>query len=152
MKDIKKQLDDLLKEISDIYLGDTDLDLEDFGELVKLEDVDKSLHNVLILLHSNYKAEFMTIKKQNFKTIHGLVTTNMHGYDRILEVMNENNRLLENKLLEKKKLRVSVFRIAMLALILVGTVGSIWYLFSVDKVAGNMIIELVDKLFKFKGG
>lgn len=152
MKVIKKQLDELLKEMSDLYLGDSDLDLEDFGELVKLEDVDKSLHNVLILLHSNYKAEFMAIKKQNFKTIHELVTNNQQAYDRLLEVMDENNRILEQKLLEKKKLRVSVFRIAMLALILVGTIGSIWLLFSVDKEAGKMILELTDKVLNAKGG
>lgn len=115
----------------------------EFNSLVKLKNVDPELRETLILLHSNYKAEFQAIKNHNFRVLLSVVDTQSAAFNKIVS-SQKSTSIAINLLADEKKSKFKT-RLMILALIaLVGTfMVSMLYLITTDKEAGKILIELI---------
>ncbi len=141
MENIKQDLN----KIKD-YLYESHLEVtmsKDFDSLIKLKNVNDELRETLILLHSNYKAEFQAIKNHNFRVLLSIVDTQATAFDKVIKKQEEMSGLLDNIVKSKTSKTLSFIRIIILL-----SGGSIFlivmfFLFNSDKETGKLIIELI---------
>lgn len=115
-----------------------------FNKLLVLKNLDEDLKETLVLLHSNYIAELETIKKFNYKALDQIISNNIEAYHIIAEKDRQLGKLFED--MEKKQPKLSTTRVVTFVVFtacIAGFFGFMWYLFSVDKQAGEMVINLI---------
>lgn len=115
-----------------------------FNKLLVLRNMDEDLKETLILLHSNYITELEIIKKFQYKALDQILINNLEAYHIISEKDNQLSQLFED--LENKQPKLSTSRVVMFITAMVcitGFFGAIWYMFSVDKQAGLMLIDVI---------
>lgn len=118
-----------------------------FNKLLVLQNMDENLKETLVLLHSNYIAELESIKKYNYKAIDKILDNNLEAYHIISDKDKQLSDLFES--LDKKQPRLSLTRVLTFVIFMLCTTGFLvvmFYLFSNDKEAGKMLIEVI-KLF-----
>ena len=141
---------EISKDIEKIknYLYEAHLEVTmhtDFDGLVKLKSIDDELRETLILLHSNYKAEFQAIKNHNFRVLLNMVDVQHGAFEKLVRQQSEANKVL-GTLVNPKKSGFSVLKIVIPLLTIAGFIVLVFYLFNSDKEAGKMVIELIKTL------
>ena len=135
----KELLDSIKNEIYSLHIEKSD---EDFVRLLKLNsNIDKELFEVLILIHSNYKAEM-----QNVKTAQTRVLSKMVDYllsaDADLDIKNTTGQNL-NLLNVFTYLNPKVMFLYALSILSVITL--LWTMFSIDPAAADWVIKVISK-------
>lgn len=118
----------------------------DFDHLVKLKSVNDELRETLILLHSNYKAEFQAIKNHNFRVLLNIVDTQANSFDKVIHKQDELSKILEDMIKAKSGKKISIGKVIGLLASITTFIVIVFYLFTSDKEAGKMVIDLVKSL------
>lgn len=137
-----------LNKIKD-YLYETHLEItmsKDFDNLIKLKSVNDELRETLILLHSNYKAEFQAIKNHNFRVLLSIVDTQAIAFDKVITKQAEMSKIIDDVVKTKKGKTINVVKILTLLAGIASFIVVIFFLFTSDKEAGQMVIDLVKSL------
>lgn len=130
---LNKQLEEyLLADVNDEHIG--------FNKLVMVEFTDPKLREALILLHSKYVAEMEGVKKYHYKYLNDIININKNICIRITAIKEE---LAKEILIAKSKREVSVPKVVIMALSLVFVFGSLFYMFTIDKEAGAMLVDII---------
>ena len=135
----KELLDDIKNEIYSLHIEKSD---EDFVRLLKLNsNIDKELFEVLILIHSNYKAEM-----QNVKTAQTRVLSKMVDYllsaDTDLDIKSVTGQNL-NLLNVFTYLNPKVIFLAATGVLSV--ISLLWIMFTMDPAAADWVIKVISK-------
>lgn len=141
MDNLSKEYKDINRALEEYYLeSDTTVD-EGFNKLISVKFADPKLQEALILLHSKYVAEMEAIRKYHFKYMNKLVITSLATHQTATERYLELMRLIE----EAKKVPkgITVPKIFVTVTALVFLIGSIFYMFTIDTKAGEMLLELL---------
>lgn len=120
IKDVKKSLTDIKNEIYNIYFADKHG--ASYQKLIELDNIDKKLHEALLMVHSNY---ITSQKEQNLATFK-FVTKLL---DAQMEVCDEIERLQKDK--EKKDASgplgwLTTTNIIKLAVPVIGIIFAFW--------------------------
>lgn len=141
-----------LKKINDTleayFLENETNDNEGFNKLANSEFTDPKLKEALILLHSKYTAELEALRKYNFRYINKIINSNIDAYKNTYDKYNELNRLINDINIKKKGFNIPKAYITATALIF--TLGSLFYMFTLDKEAGSMLIDLLKSVIQSK--
>ncbi len=141
-----------LKRINDTleayFLENETNDNEGFNKLANSEFADPKLKEALILLHSKYTAELEALRKYNFRYINKIINSNIDAYKNTYDKYNELNRLINDINTKKKGFNIPKAYITATALIF--TLGSLFYMFTLDKEAGSMLIDLLKSVIQSK--
>ena len=136
----KEILNEIKNEIYSLHIEKTD---EDFIKLIKLNNIDKELFEVLILIHSNYKAEM-----QNVKTSQTRVLSKMIDY----LITNSGNNSNNVKAETGQNLNLTnVFTYLNPKVIFLITIGVtvvmslLWGMFIIDPAAAEWVIQVISK-------
>lgn len=136
---------DDLKKINDTleayFLENEVNDNEGFNKLANSDITDPKLKEALILLHSKYTAELEALKKYNFRYINKIINSNIDAYREVIGKYHELNILVES--MTKKKKGFTMPKVYITATAVVFTLGSIFYMLTIDKEAGGMLIDLI---------
>lgn len=140
MTGLKQQLKNIKNELLDANMSNED---DDFGRLVRLENIDEKLYQTLLQVHSSYKAEFQAMRSSNLRTITKLIDSNVETIE-FFEIYKEILEELNNA---KSRTRLNIFLnpkniLIVLAGLTVFTVV-IWKVFSIDAVAARNVIDLI---------
>lgn len=129
----------------DIYLLSTDGVDDDFIKLVKIRNIDSDLHETLILIHSNYKAEMQALKTSQIRSLTKVI-------DKDIELLYHTKSMLVD-IEQLKKGKGSFFSFKNMAI----TFGSIslfiffiWTLIKIDPAAGDNVTSIVKAIFAKK--
>ncbi len=141
-----------LKKINDTleayFLENETNDNEGFNKLANSEFTDPKLKEALILLHSKYTAELEALRKYNFRYINKIINSNINAYKNTYDKYNELNRLINDINTKKKGFNIPKAYITATALIFI--LGSLFYMFTLDKEAGSMLIDLLKSVIQSK--
>lgn len=141
-----------LKKINDTleayFLENETNDNEGFNKLANSEFTDPKLKEALILLHSKYTAELEALRKYNFRYINKIINSNIDAYRNTYDKYNELNRLINDINIKKKGFSIPKAYITATALIFI--LGSLFYMFTLDKEAGGMLIDLLKSVIQSK--
>lgn len=141
-----------LKKINDTleayFLENETNDNEGFNKLANSEFVDPKLKEALILLHSKYTAELEALRKYNFRYINKIINSNIDAYKNTYDKYNELNRLIND--INTKKKGFNIPKVYITATALIFTLGSLFYMFTLDKEAGSMLIDLLKSVIQSK--
>lgn len=138
-------LDKLNKELEEYLLGDASDEHIGFNKLVMVEGMDPKLREALILLHSKYTAELEAVKKYHFKYISNLINSNKEAYLKMEALKNELNKELEK--INSRKI-FSIPKVVFVAISIVFVFGSFFYMFTIDKEAGAMLVDIIKHSLK----
>lgn len=144
MENIKQDLN----KIKD-YLYESHLEVtmsKDFDSLIKLKNVNDELRETLILLHSNYKAEFQAIKNHNFRVLLSILDSQATAFDKVIAKQLEMSNILDSVIKSKTSKTISVVKILTLLAGIASFIIVIFYLFNSDKETGQMVIDLMKSL------
>ena len=149
MQEIKKKLKMIRDELLDANMAGDD---DDYGRLVKLENIDEELYQTLLMIHQNYKAEFQAMRSGNLRTISKIIDSNIDAID-AFEEFTEYKLLLKELNEAKARTRLNLFlNPKNLLIVLTGLslfVTLIWKLFSMDAEAAKNVIEFFKTLTVF---
>lgn len=135
----KELLDSIKNEIYSLHIEKSD---EDFVRLLKLNsNIDKELFEVLILIHSNYKAEMQNVKTAQTRVLSKIVDY-LISSDTDLDIKNTTGQNL-NLLNVFTYLNPKVMFLAALSILSVITV--LWTMFSIDPAAADWVIKVISK-------
>lgn len=141
-----------LKKINDTleayFLENETNDNEGFNKLANSEFTDPKLKEALILLHSKYTAELEALRKYNFRYINKIINSNIDAYKNTYDKYNELNRLIND--INAKKKGFNIPKVYITATALIFTLGSLFYMFTLDKEAGSMLIDLLKSVIQSK--
>ena len=141
-----------LKRINDTleayFLENETNDNEGFNKLANSEFTDPKLKEALILLHSKYTAELEALRKYNFRYINKIINSNIDAYRNTYDKYNELNRLIND--INTKKKGFNIPKVYITATALIFTLGSLFYMFTLDKEAGSMLIDLLKSVIQSK--
>lgn len=141
-----------LKKINDTleayFLENETNDNEGFNKLANSEFTDPKLKEALILLHSKYTAELEALRKYNFRYINKIINSNIDAYKNTYDKYNELNRLIND--INTKKKGFNIPKVYITATALIFTLGSLFYMFTLDKEAGSMLIDLLKSVIQSK--
>lgn len=141
-----------LKRINDTleayFLENETNDNEGFNKLANSEFTDPKLKEALILLHSKYTAELEALRKYNFRYINKIINSNIDAYRNTYDKYNELNRLINDINTKKKGFNIPKAYITATSLIFI--LGSLFYMFTIDKEAGSMLIDLLKSVIQSK--
>lgn len=136
----KEILNEIKNEIYSLHIEKTD---EDFIKLIKLNNIDKELFEVLILIHSNYKAEMQNVKTSQTRVLSKMIDyliTNSTNNVNIAKAETGDNLNLTNVFtyLNPKV----IFLITMGVTVVMSL---LWGMFIVDPAAAEWVIEVISK-------
>lgn len=139
---VNKELLNSIKE--EIYSAHIDKSDEDFVRLIKLNNIDKELFEVLILIHSNYKAEMQNVKTSQVRIMSKLVDylMTMKSKEDVKSSTGDNLNLLNMFTYLNPKV-IFLANLAILSLI-----GVFWLMFSIDPVAADWFIKVINTFVK----
>lgn len=135
----KELLDDIKNEIYSLHIEKSD---EDFVRLLKLNsNIDKELFEVLILIHSNYKAEMQNVKTAQTRVLSKMVDYLMSS-DSKLDIKNTTGQNL-NLLNVFTYLNPKVMFLA--ATSVLSVISLLWIMFTMDPAAADWVIKVISK-------
>lgn len=135
----KELLDDIKNEIYSLHIEKSD---EDFVRLLKLNsNIDKELFEVLILIHSNYKAEMQNVKTAQTRVLSKMVDYLMSS-DSKLDIKNTTGQNL-NLLNVFTYLNPKVMFLA--ATSVLSVISILWIMFTMDPAAADWVIKVISK-------
>lgn len=135
----KELLDDIKNEIYSLHIEKSD---EDFVRLLKLNsNIDKELFEVLILIHSNYKAEMQNVKTAQTRVLSKMVDYLMSS-DSMMDIKNTTGQNL-NLLNVFTYLNPKVMFLA--ATSVLSVIYILWIMFTMDPVAADLVIKVISK-------
>ena len=105
-----------------------------------VEFQDPKLKEALILMHSKYTAEIETLRKYHFKYLNKLVSINKNAFGNINKIKQE---LLKEIELGNSKGKLNLPKSFITGITLVFVLGSLFYMFTIDKEAGAMIVDII---------
>lgn len=135
----KELLDDIKNEIYSLHIEKSD---EDFVRLLKLNsNIDKELFEVLILIHSNYKAEMQNVKTAQTRVLSKMVDYLMSS-DSKMDIKNTTGQNL-NLLNVFTYLNPKVMFLA--ATSVLSVISLLWIMFTMDPAAADWVIKVISK-------
>ena len=135
----KELLDDIKNEIYSLHIEKSD---EDFVRLLKLNsNIDKELFEVLILIHSNYKAEMQNVKTAQTRVLSKMVDYLMSS-DSKMDIKNTTGQNL-NLLNVFTYLNPKVMFLA--ATSVLSVISLLWIMFTIDPAAADWVIKVISK-------
>ena len=135
----KELLDSIKNEIYSLHIEKSD---EDFVRLLKLNsNIDKELFEVLILIHSNYKAEMQNVKTAQTRVLSKMVDYLMSS-DSKLDIKNTTGQNL-NLLNVFTYLNPKVLFLA--GITILSVISMLWTMFSIDPAAADWVIKVISK-------
>ncbi len=140
MEDIIEELNKINAQLEEYFLEDESNNQEGFNKLIMVEFQDPKLKEALILMHSKYIAEIETLRKYHFKYLNKLVSINKNAFGNINKVKQELLREIE---LGNSKGKLNLPKSFITGVTLVFVLGSLFYMFTIDKEAGAMIVDII---------
>lgn len=140
MEDIIEELNKINAQLEEYFLEDESNNQEGFNKLIMVEFQDPKLKEALILMHSKYTAEIETLRKYHFKYLNKLVSINKNAFGNINKVKQELLREIE---LGNSKGKLNLPKPFITGVTLVFVLGSLFYMFTIDKEAGAMIVDII---------
>ena len=135
----KELLDSIKNEIYSLHIEKSD---EDFVRLLKLNsNIDKELFEVLILIHSNYKAEMQNVKTAQTRVLSKMVDYLM-SLDSKMDIKNTTGQNL-NLLNVFTYLNPKVLFLA--GITILSVISMLWTMFSIDPAAADWVIKVISK-------
>ena len=133
-------LNEIKNEIYSLHIEKTD---EDFIKLIKLNNIDKELFEVLILIHSNYKAEMQNVKTSQTrvlsKMIDYLITNSGNSSNSVKAETGQNLNLTNVFTYINPKV------IFLITIGVTGIISLLWVMFIVDPAAAEWVIQAISK-------
>lgn len=140
MEDIIEELNKINAQLEEYFLEDESNNQEGFNKLIMVEFQDPKLKEALILMHSKYTAEIETLRKYHFKYLNKLVSINKSAFGNINKIKQELLREIE---LGNSKGKLNLPKPFITGVTLVFVLGSLFYMFTIDKAAGAMIVDII---------
>lgn len=140
MEDIIEELNKINAQLEEYFLEDESNNQEGFNKLIMVEFQDPKLKEALILMHSKYTAEIETLRKYHFKYLNKLVSINKSAIGNINKIKQELLREIE---LGNSKGKLNLPKPFITGVTLVFVLGSLFYMFTIDKEAGAMIVDII---------
>lgn len=140
MEDIIEELNKINAQLEEYFLEDESNNQEGFNKLIMVEFQDPKLKEALILMHSKYIAEIETLRKYHFKYLNKLVSINKIAFGNINKIKQELLREIE---LGNSKGKLNLPKPFITGVTLVFVLGSLFYMFTIDKEAGAMIVDII---------
>ncbi len=140
MEDIIEELNRINAQLEEYFLEDESNNQEGFNKLIMVEFQDPKLKEALILMHSKYTAEIETLRKYHFKYLNKLVSINKSAFGNINKIKQELLREIE---LGNSKGKLNLPKPFITGVTLVFVLGSLFYMFTIDKEAGAMIVDII---------
>lgn len=140
MEDIIEELNKINAQLEEYFLEDESNNQEGFNKLIMVEFQDPKLKEALILMHSKYIAEIETLRKYHFKYLNKLVSINKSAFGNINKIKQELLREIE---LGNSKGKLNLPKPFITGVTLVFVLGSLFYMFTIDKEAGAMIVDII---------
>ena len=140
MEDIIEELNKINAQLEEYFLEDESNNQEGFNKLIMVEFQDPKLKEALILMHSKYTAEIETLRKYHFKYLNKLVSINKSAFGNINKIKQELLREIE---LGNSKGKLNLPKSFITGVTLVFVLGSLFYMFTTDKEAGAMIVDII---------
>ncbi len=140
MEDIIEELNKINAQLEEYFLEDESNNQEGFNKLIMVEFQDPKLKEALILMHSKYTAEIETLRKYHFKYLNKLVSINKSAFGNINKIKQELLREIE---LGNSKGKLNLPKPFITGVTLVFVLGSLFYMFTIDKEAGAMIVDII---------
>ena len=140
MKDVIEELNKINAQLEEYFLEDESNNQEGFNKLIMVEFQDPKLKEALILMHSRYTAEIETLRKYHFKYLNKLVSINKNAFGNINKIKQELLREIE---LGNSKGKLNLPKSFITGITLVFVLGSLFYMFTIDKEAGAMIVDII---------
>ena len=140
MEDIIEELNKINAQLEEYFLEDESNNQEGFNKLIMVEFQDPKLKEALILMHSKYTAEIEALRKYHFKYLNKLVSINKSALGNINKIKQELLREIE---LGNSKGKLNLPKPFITGVTLVFVLGSLFYMFTIDKEAGAMIVDII---------
>lgn len=140
MEDVIEELNKINTQLEEYFLEDESNNQEGFNKLIMVEFQDPKLKEALILMHSKYTAEIETLRKYHFKYLNKLVSINKNAFGNINKIKQELLREIE---LGNSKGKLNLPKPFITGITLVFVLGSLFYMFTIDKEAGTMIVDII---------
>ena len=140
MEDIIEELNKINAQLEEYFLEDESNNQEGFNKLIMVEFQDPKLKEALILMNSKYTAEIETLRKYHFKYLNKLVSINKNAFGNINKIKQELLREIE---LGNSKGKLNLPKPFITGVTLVFVLGSLFYMFTIDKEAGAMIVDII---------
>lgn len=140
MEDIIEELNKINAQLEEYFLEDESNNQEGFNKLIMVEFQDPKLKEALILMHSKYTAEIETLRKYHFKYLNKIVSINKSAFGNINKIKQELLREME---LGNSKGKLNLPKPFITGVTLVFVLGSLFYMFTIDKEAGAMIVDII---------
>ena len=140
MEDIIEELNKINAQLEEYFLEDESNNQEGFNKLIMVEFQDPKLKEALILMHSKYTAEIETLRKYHFKYLNKRVSINNNAFGNINKIKQELLREIE---LGNSKGKLNLPKSFITGVTLVFVLGSLFYMFTIDKEAGAMIVDII---------
>ena len=140
MENVIEELNKINAQLEEYFLEDESNNQEGFNKLIMVEFQDPKLKEALILMHSKYTAEIETLRKYHFKYLNKLVSINKNAFGNINKIKQELLREIE---LGNSKGKLNLPKPFITGVTLVFVLGSLFYMFTMDKEAGAMIVDII---------
>lgn len=140
MENVIEELNKINAQLEEYFLEDESNNQEGFNKLIMVEFQDPKLKEALILMHSKYTAEIETLRKYHFKYLNKLVSINKNAFGNINKIKQELLREIE---LGNSKGKLNLPKPFITGVTLVFVLGSLFYMFTIDKEAGAMIVDVI---------
>lgn len=140
MENVIEELNKINAQLEEYFLEDESNNQEGFNKLIMVEFQDPKLKEALILMHSKYTAEIETLRKYHFKYLNKLVSINKSAFGNINKIKQELLREIE---LGNSKGKLNLPKPFITGVTLVFVLGSLFYMFTIDKEAGAMIVDII---------
>ena len=140
MKDVIEELNKINAQLEEYFLEDESNNQEGFNKLIMVEFQDPKLKEALILMHSKYTAEIEALRRYHFKYLNKLVSINKNAFGNINKIKQELLREIE---LGNSKGKLNLPKSFITGITLVFVLGSLFYMFTIDKEAGAMIVDII---------
>ena len=140
MKDVIEELNKINAQLEEYFLEDESNNQEGFNKIIMVEFQDPKLKESLTLMHNNYTAKIETLRKYHFKYLNKLVSINKNAFGNINKIKQELLREIE---LGNSKGKLNLPKSFITGITLVFVLGSLFYMFTIDKEAGAMIVDII---------
>lgn len=137
-----KVKDALLTLKDELYKEYSDRHDEDFVKLVKLRDIDDDLYETLILIHSNYKAEFTTLKSTQVRTVSKIIDTNIDILYLYKDIMDDLRKEIGKKKQPLITIKTTAYGLGAVIIFL----GGLMLLFTHNESAARFAVDALKSL------
>lgn len=139
------ELNELAKQLDEYILDDTHVNHDGFNKLIEVDFTDPKLREALILIYSKNAADVEAVKKYHYTYLNRLINI-MKAC--INKVENTNTEIKNEVEVKMSKRTFSFPKIFIISISLVFVLGSLFYMITLDREAGAMIVDIVKHGFK----